>query len=66
MKMQRWEKAIEYITIGVILFIGVVSLLYSWIDSAFNINIGNIYLLAALAAVISFIIVYLIRMFDNR
>ncbi|MCL5009564.1 MAG: hypothetical protein M1433_01090 [Candidatus Parvarchaeota archaeon] len=65
MKRQRWEKAIEYALIGIIVFIGFVSLLYSWIDSAFGINV-NVYLLAALAVVVSFLVVYIIRMFDER
>ncbi len=65
MKMQKWEKAIEYVLIGVIVFIGFVSLFYSWIDSAFNI-IVNIYLLTGLAVAVSLAVVLIVMAFDER
>ncbi len=65
MKMQKWEKAIEYVLIGVIVFIGFVSLFYSWIDSAFNI-IVNIYLLTGLAIAVSLAVVLIVMAFDER
>jgi hypothetical protein len=63
--MQKWEKAIEYVLIGVIVFIGFVSLFYSWIDSAFNI-IVNIYLLTGLAIAVSLAVVLIVMAFDER
>ncbi len=62
---QRWERAFELTTVGVVLFIGLVSLFYSWIDSAFH-TIVNIYLLTATAAVASFAIVYVISIFSGK
>ncbi len=65
MKMQRWEKAIEYVLVGIIVFIGFVSLFYSWIDSAFH-TIVNVYLLAGLAIAVSLAVVFIVRAFDER
>ena len=65
MEKQGWERVFELTTIGVVLFIGLVSLFYSWIDSAFHV-IVNIYLLTATAVVASFAIVYVIGTFSRK
>ncbi len=64
MTMQKWERVIELSIIGVVLFIGLVSILYSWIDGAIG-GIVNVYVLTAIAAVLSFLIVYAIKVFDK-
>lgn len=50
--------------IGIVLFIGIVSIFYSYIDSAFNVNV-NVYLLTAAAGAATALIVYLIKVFDK-
>ncbi len=64
MKKQRWEKYVEYSIIGTVLFLGLVSLLYSWIDSAFNVKV-NVYLLTAAGIAVTALIVYVINVFDK-
>ncbi len=64
MTKQKWERAIELTIIGVVIFVGLVSVLYSWIDSAFGGNV-NVYVLTAVAAVLTFFIVYAIKIFDK-
>jgi len=61
---QGWEKIIEEVIIGIVLFIGLVSLLYSWIDSVFGVIVG-IPILTFLGILASFLIVYAIRVFDK-
>ena len=63
-KKQNWEKTIEEVIVGVVFFIGLVSLLYSWIDSAFGVIVG-IPMLTFLGIVASFLIIYAIRVFDK-
>ncbi|MCL4400909.1 hypothetical protein M1316_02975 [Candidatus Parvarchaeota archaeon] len=65
MAMQKWERAFELGTVGVVLFIGLVSMFYSWIDSAFGGKV-NIYLLTATAAIATALIVYIIYRFDKN
>ena len=64
LKKQRWERAFELSSLGVIFFIGFVSLLYSWIDSAFGVKV-NIILLTAAGIAVSFSLVYAIYLFDK-
>ena len=64
MASQKWERAIELTIVGIVLFVGLVSILYSWIDSAFGGNI-NIYLLTTISAAVTFLIVYAISAFDK-
>lgn len=64
MNKQAFEGYFERSIIGVVLFIGFVSLFYSWIDSVLNINI-NVYLLALIAVVVVAAILYLISVFDR-
>ena len=61
---QGWEKIIEEVIIGIVLFIGLVSLLYSWIDSVFGVIVG-IPILTFLGILASFLVVYAIRVFDK-
>ncbi len=61
---QGWERIIEEVIIGIVLFIGLVSLLYSWIDSVFGVIVG-IPILTFLGILASFLIVYAIRVFDK-
>ncbi|EEZ92659.1 MAG: hypothetical protein BJBARM4_0757 [Candidatus Parvarchaeum acidiphilum ARMAN-4] len=61
---QAWEKIIEEVIVGIVLFIGLVSLLYSWIDSLFGVIVG-IPILTFLGILASFIVVYAIRVFDK-
>ena len=61
---QPWEKIIEEVIIGIVLFIGLVSLLYSWIDSVFGVIVG-IPMLTFLGILASFLVVYAIRVFDK-
>ena len=61
---QAWEKIIEEVIVGIVLFIGFVSLLYSWIDSLFGVIVG-IPILTFLGILASFIVVYAIRVFDK-
>ena len=61
---QAWEKIIEELIVGIVLFIGLVSLLYSWIDSLFGVIVG-IPILTFLGILASFIVVYAIRVFDK-
>ena len=63
-KKQGWEKIIEELIIGIVLFIGLVSLLYSWIDSVFGVIVG-IPMLTFLGILASFLVVYAIRVFDK-
>ena len=63
-KKQNWEKIIEEVIIGIVLFIGLVSLLYSWIDSLFGLIVG-IPILTFLGVLVSFLVVYMIRVFDK-
>ncbi|EFD92494.1 MAG: hypothetical protein CSMARM5_0046 [Candidatus Parvarchaeum acidophilus ARMAN-5_'5-way FS'] len=63
-KKQNWEKIIEEVIIGIVLFIGLVSLLYSWIDSLFGVIVG-IPILTFLGVLVSFLVVYMIRVFDK-
>ncbi len=64
-KKQRWEDIIEFIVIGAVVFIGFVSLFYSWIDSAFNVKV-NIILLTAMGLIASFLFVYAIKVFRDQ
>lgn len=59
-----WEKIVEEVIVGVVLFIGLVSLLYSWIDSVFGVIVG-IPMLTFLGILASFLVVYAIRVFDK-
>ena len=59
-----WEKMVEEVIVGVVLFIGLVSLLYSWIDSVFGVIVG-IPMLTFLGILASFLVVYAIRVFDK-
>lgn len=61
---QAWEKIIEEVIVGIVLFIGLVSLLYSWIDILFGVIVG-IPILTFLGILASFIVVYAIRVFDK-
>ncbi len=61
---QAWEKIIEELIVGIVLFIGLVSLLYSWIDSVFGVIVG-IPILTFLGILASFLVVYAIRVFDK-
>ncbi len=61
---QAWEKIIEELIVGIVLFIGLVSLLYSWIDSVFGVIVG-IPVLTFLGILASFLVVYAIRVFDK-
>ncbi len=63
-KKEAWEKIIEEVIVGIVLFIGLVSLLYSWIDSLFGVIVG-IPILTFLGLLASFIVVYAIRTFDK-
>jgi hypothetical protein len=63
-KKQSWEKIIEEVIIGIVLFIGLVSLLYSWIDSVFGVIVG-MPMLTFLGILASFLVVYAIRVFDK-
>jgi hypothetical protein len=63
-KKAGWERIIEEVIIGIVLFIGLVSLLYSWIDSLFGVIVG-IPVLTFLGILASFIVVYAIRVFDK-
>jgi hypothetical protein len=64
MPKYKWERIFELSVIGAVIFIGLVSLFYSWIDEAFNVNV-NFYLLTAVAVVATFLIVYLINILDK-
>jgi uncharacterized membrane protein (DUF485 family) len=64
MQKQRWERIFELSVIGLVIFIGMVSLLYSWIDSIFGGNV-NVYVLTAVGILVSFGIVYAITWFDR-
>ncbi len=64
MARQKWERVIELTIVGIVLFVGLVSILYSWIDSAFGGNV-NIYLLTAISVAVTFLIVYAISVFDK-
>ncbi|MCL4372939.1 hypothetical protein M1384_02620 [Candidatus Parvarchaeota archaeon] len=61
---QPWEKIIEELIVGIVLFIGLVSLLYSWIDSVFGVIVG-IPMLTFLGILASFLVVYAIRVLDK-
>ncbi len=63
-KKAGWERIIEEVIIGIVLFIGLVSLLYSWIDSLFGVIVG-IPVLTFLGILASFIVVYAIRVVDK-
>ncbi len=63
MRINRFEKYFEMTIIGIVFYIGLVSLFYSWIDSAFNINI-NVYVLTIIALIATLILVYLIDKFE--
>ncbi len=63
-KKAGWEKIIEEVIIGAVLFIGLVSLLYSWIDSVFGVIVG-IPILTFLGILASFLVVYAIKVFDK-
>jgi uncharacterized YccA/Bax inhibitor family protein len=63
-KKQGWEKIIEEVIVGMVLFIGLVSLLYSWIDSIFGVIVG-IPILTFLGILAAFLVVYAIRVFDK-
>ena len=63
-KKQGWEKIIEEVIVGMVLFIGLVSLLYSWIDSIFGVIVG-ISILTFLGILAAFLVVYAIRVFDK-
>ncbi len=60
---KKWEKYIMLVVIGIVIFIGFVSLLYSWIDSVYKINV-NPYVLTVIAFIITFGIVFAINHFD--
>ena len=51
--------------IGIIVFIGFVSLFYSWIDSAFGIN-ANVYMLTGMAAVVAAAVVYVVNYYEEE
>ncbi|MCW1299535.1 MAG: hypothetical protein QXD02_04415, partial [Candidatus Parvarchaeum sp.] len=55
-KKQGWEKVVEEVIVGIVLFIGLVSLLYSWIDSVFGVIVG-IPMLTFLGILASFLVV---------
>ena len=61
---QAWEKIVEEVIVGIVLFIGLVSLLYSWVDSVFGVIVG-IPMLTFLGILASFLVVYAIRVFDK-
>ena len=63
-KKQGWEKVVEEVIVGIVLFIGLVSLLYSWIDSVFGVIVG-IPMLTFLGILASFLVVYAIRVSDK-
>lgn len=63
MKTSNFERYFEMAVVGVVFFIGFVSLFYSWIDSLFNINI-NAYILTLIALAVTVFIVYLINKFE--
>jgi uncharacterized YccA/Bax inhibitor family protein len=63
-KKQEWERIIEEVIVGIVLFIGLVSLLYSWVDTVFGVIVG-IPMLTFLGILASFLIVYAIRIFDK-
>ena len=63
-KKRGWEKIIEEVIVGMVLFIGLVSLLYSWIDSIFGVIVG-IPILTFLGILAAFLVVYAIRVFDK-
>ncbi|MCL4398376.1 MAG: hypothetical protein M1322_01050 [Candidatus Parvarchaeota archaeon] len=63
-KKQSWEKVVEEAIVGIVLFIGLVSLLYSWVDSIFGVIVG-IPMLTFLGVLASFLVVYAIRVFDK-
>ncbi len=63
-KKDSWERIIEEVIVGIVLFIGLVSLLYSWIDSLFGVIVG-IPILTFLGVLAAFLVVYAIRIFDK-
>jgi uncharacterized YccA/Bax inhibitor family protein len=63
-KKQEWERIIEEVIVGIVLFIGLVSLLYSWVDTVFGVIVG-IPMLTFLGILASFLVVYAIRIFDK-
>jgi hypothetical protein len=63
--MQNWEKWILMAVIGIIVFIGFVSLFYSWIDSAFGIN-ANVYMLTGMAAIVAAAVVYVVNYYEEE
>ncbi|MCL5420765.1 MAG: hypothetical protein M1284_03390 [Candidatus Parvarchaeota archaeon] len=63
-KKRGWEKIIEEVIVGMVLFIGLVSLLYSWIDSIFGVIVG-IPILTFMGILAAFLVVYAIRVFDK-
>ncbi len=65
MAKQKWEKIIELVIIGIVVYIGFVSIFYSWIDTAFGITV-NIVVLSVIALAASFMVVYAIKIFDRR
>jgi divalent metal cation (Fe/Co/Zn/Cd) transporter len=65
MAKQKWEKIIELVIIGIVVYIGFVSIFYSWIDTAFGITV-NIVVLSVVALVASFMVVYAIKIFDRQ
>ncbi|MCL5016828.1 MAG: hypothetical protein M1441_01655 [Candidatus Parvarchaeota archaeon] len=65
MAKQKWEKIIELVIIGIVVYIGFVSIFYSWIDTAFGITV-NIVVLSVVALAASFMVVYAIKIFDRQ
>lgn len=65
MVKQRWERAFELTSIGIVIFVGFVSIFYSWIDSIFGGRV-NVYLLTVTAALATFLVVYIIYVFDKK
>ena len=65
MAKQKWEKIIELVIIGIVVYIGFVSIFYSWIDTAFGITV-NIVVLSVIALAASFMVVYAIKIFDRQ
>ncbi len=64
-KKEKWEEIIELAVIGTVVFIGFVSLFYSWIDSVFNVEVG-IVILTIIGLVASFLFVYVIKIFRDE
>ena len=64
-KKFRYENVIELAVVGVIVFIGFVSLFYSWIDSFFGVKV-NIILLTVIGLVAAFLFVYVIKVFRDE